>query len=477
MSRSSVSAPADAQRFISTHGAAPATSFGLALRRGLAPDGGLYVPSRLPTMPSGVFDALPAALDAPDAVARTGRALFRHLLVDGGGDDDAHHLGPGLTPAVIDAALDAALDFPIPLVRLGEDDPGTWILELFHGPTYAFKDVAARVMARLLGAVAAAESDPRPLTILVATSGDTGGAVAQAFHGVAGTRVVVLYPRGRVTALQERQFATLGGNVLALAIDGSFDDCQALTKAVFADPALRDALRLSSANSINIGRLLPQAVYYLHAWAQLRAAGVDDAPVVVVPSGNFGNLTAGLIAQRLGTPIARFVAATNANDVVPAYLASGIYRPRPSQATASSAMDVGDPSNLARIRHLFDDDLDALRAALRGSAHDDDETTATIRDVHARTDYVLDPHTAVGVAALRALRADASADDALRRAPAIVLATAHPIKFPAVVAPAIGGDPPSPPGADALMRRTLRSEPLTGTLGALRARLLAWSDA
>lgn len=435
-------------RLISTRGRAPAVDLLTALRRGLAPDGGLYMPTALPPLGVAQLDAI----DAASSLSERARLVFAHLLaseIDG---------------ARLEAVLDEALDFPIPLVEL---DARTHVLELFHGPTLAFKDVAARVMARLLPmAVAPGE----PLLVLTATSGDTGGAVAQAFHGVDGVRVAVLYPRGRITDVQERQIGTLGGNVRAFAVEGSFDDCQRLVKGAFADAALTAELGLTSANSINIGRLLPQAVYYFHALAQLRAArGREVVPFFVTPSGNFGNLTAGLIAHRLGLPAAGFLAATNANDVVPAFLETGRYRPRPSLATLSSAMDVGDPSNWSRIRHLFDDDLARLRATVEAVPVDDVATRETIEEVARVSGYVLDPHTAVGIAALERHRSAAGigADT-----PCIVLSTAHPIKFRAIVEPAIGRPLDVPARVAALDERPLDVAPLPNDLAALREALL-----
>jgi len=288
-------------------------------------------------------------------------------------------------------------------------------------------------MAQLLGYLGG--EGGAPLTILAATSGDTGSAVAQAFFGVPDIRTVILFPKGKVTPLQERQFTTLGGNVHVLEVDGTFDDCQRLVKSAFSDPLLADEVRLSSANSINIGRLLPQIFYYVHAAAQLPAG---SAPLFSVPSGNFGNLTAGLMAKRLGVECRGFVAATNVNDVVPEYLRTGMVRPRPSTPTISNAMDVGDPSNLARILALYGGDVDRLRADVIGSVHDDDETRDCIAQVYRRTSYVLDPHSAVGYLGVEAGRR------AFGEGPCVVLCTAHPVKFREAVEPVIGRSVPVP---------------------------------
>ena len=408
-------------RFRSTRGG-PWVDLATALTQGLAPDGGLYLPETLPPFPPGFMDDL-ARDPSP---GRTGAAVLRHLLGGAG----------GLPVETLDRVAAEALDFPIPLVPLGGEGGRIHVLELFHGPTLTFKDVGARVMARLLAAVSDA-GDSDPVTILAATSGDTGGAVASAFLGVPGTRVVVLYPRGQVSPRQEAQFTTLGRNTRALEVEGTFDDCQRLVKEAFADPALKAAHRLTSANSINVGRLIPQVVYHVHARVLLGGGGPT---IVSVPSGNFGNLAAGLLAKRMGLPVDRYLAATNANDVVPEYLRTGVYSPRPSLRTISSAMDVGAPSNLERIRALYGDDLEALRRDVEGSTWTDAETSAAIVRCRHRHGYLLDPHGAVGLLAL---------EDALSRASpdtrGIVLATAHPAKFAEVVEPLVGEEIPLPP--------------------------------
>jgi threonine synthase len=284
------------------------------------------------------------------------------------------------------------------------------------------------MFARLMGTL---DLGGDPLSVLVATSGDTGGAVTQAFHGVVGARVVVLYTEGKVRRVQERQFTTLGENVTAVTVRGTFNDCQRLAKAAFRDGALRARVRLTSANSISLGRLIPQTVYY--AWAVSRLRAGSPPPIICVPSGDLGNLAAGLIAHSMGVPVARFVAATNANDVVPEYLRTGDLRPRPTVATMSNAMDVGDPSNLERIEYLYRRDLDALRQDLLGSAQDDHATRRCIRSVREHWGYLLDPHTAVGWLALEDLGDHLPAD-----APRILVSTAHPATFSETVEPVIG---------------------------------------
>lgn len=429
-------------RFISTSGDTPPTSLADALRLGPAPDGGLFVPERLEALSMDFFTRL------------SGRRWNDVAC------DLAEHLLSGDIPTdALRRLTRAALAFPVPLVRL---DRNVYLLELFHGPTLAFKDVGARFLARLLAHTR--EPGDGVLTVMVATSGDTGGAVAQAFFGVPGTRVAILYPVGQVSPVQERQFTTLGGNVRAFGIEGSFDDCQRLVKQCFADRELHRELSLTSANSINIGRLLPQIFYYFQATAQL---GEDPGEVLfVTPSGNFGNLTAGLMARALGLE-SRFVAATNANDVVPEYLETGIFSPRPSVRTLSNAMDVGDPSNVARILHLYDGDLETLKNHLRGHRVTDEETRETIREVDDRLGYVLDPHSAVGYHALRQLEPDP--DD-----PAIILGTAHPAKFLEVVEPIVGRPLPLPAALAERLEAEIVAEPLAPDLGQLVDRLRGW---
>ena len=395
-------------QFVSTAGRAPPASLRTALLDGLAPDGGLYQPATLEMLPDAAVSRL-----IGNTFHDTALVLARHLM------------GDELDEDRLAAVVEGALDFPIPLNRL---DDQTFVLELFHGPTFAFKDVGARFMARLMTALRS-ESDA-PLTVLTATSGDTGGAVANAFHGVPGIRVVVLYPQGQISPLQERQFTALGGNVTAVAVAGTFDDCQRMAKEALASEQLRRETPLTSANSINVGRLLPQIFYYFHAWSQLADPAADV--LMAVPSGNFGNLTAGLMAKRLGLPVARFVAATNVNDVVPRYLDTGRFHPLDSVRTISTAMDVGDPSNFSRMLALFGGDAARMREAVVGSAHTDEDTRGAIARVSEQYEYVLDPHSAVGYLGLEAARA---------RRPGsvgILLATAHPAKFAETVEPVIG---------------------------------------
>jgi threonine synthase len=415
--------------WISTRGQSPAITFVDALFAGTAPDGGLYMPQRVDPLPPGVVDRLRDA-----DIVEIGTTIGAHLLRD------------DITPEALRPLVQDALNFPVPLVQIAER---VWALELFHGPTLAFKDVGARTQARLLHHF----TDGTPLTILVATSGDTGSAVAQAFHRVPDARVVVLYPEGQVSDVQEAQMASLGDNVTALSMRGTFDDCQRLVKQAFADDDLRKHVWLTPANSINLGRLLPQVFYYfvLAGLGPAKGGAFQDrsrpGPIVSVPSGNFGNLTAGLIAKRIGLPVKRFVAATNVNDAVPEYLRYGRYTPRPSIRTVANAMDVGAPSNLERMQALYRHDLDALRRDVVGFAYDDARIVAAIGEVDRRHNYLLDPHSAVAWLALQeALATDRDADG-------VFVATAHPAKFREIVEPAIGRAVPLPPAlAEALAR-------------------------
>jgi threonine synthase len=409
--------------FVTTRGGASAVSFSTALLDGLAPDGGLYVPESIEPWHSDEIARLPHR-----TLTEIG---YRALRPYTRGELDA---------TLFEALVVDALNFPIPAVEI---EPGVFALELFHGPTLAFKDVGARLMARLMAAL---DTGDQSLTVLAATSGDTGSAVAHAFHGVPHTRVVVLYPDGRVSPTQEAQltmFNAEAGNVRAYAVNGTFDDCHRLTREAFGDPMLTRRARLTSANSVNIGRLLPQMVYYFHAVAQIGAANPDV--IVCTPSGNFGNLTAGLIARRAGLPIGRFVAATNANDVVPQYLETGRFSPRPALQTIANAMDVGHPSNFERMLWLYDSDVDAMRKDVIGSCHTDADIRATIRQVYDESNYLLDPHSAIAYLGLKRHRRPGQTG--------VFLATAHPAKFREIVEPVLDRRIETPaPLAEALAR-------------------------
>ena len=411
---------------VSTRGKAPNVSFKEAVLAGLAPDGGLYVPSKLERRPDAFWSALRGKSfhDISIAIAK-------------------EFAGDEFDDATLTNLIREALNFPVRLVELEKD---LAVLELFHGPTFAFKDFGARTLARFLALSERANATSNgsrvegmgQLTILVATSGDTGSAVAQAFFGVKGTRVVVMYPEGQVSAIQEAQFTTLGGNVTAVAVKGTFDDCQRLAKEAFADASLRSRVRLTSANSISLGRLVPQVFYYAYAALQ----SPESKPLVIsVPSGNFGNLAAGVMAWRLGAPIHAFAAPTTVNDTVPRYLDTGRVEPRQSVSTLANAMDVGNPSNLERLQWLFDGDVAKMRALISSHPHTDDEVKKAIAELHKKYGYVADPHTAIGYLGAKG------------RSHAIFLATAHPAKFREVVEPVIGAPVPLPdPLAEALAR-------------------------
>src|SRR5579859_8187137 len=406
-------------RYRSTSGKAPLTSLRGAVLRGLAPDGGLYMPVEI-------------ARHTPEELEEFRRLPFTEVCF--------RVVRPFATRYVPEEMLwpivAEAINFPVKLVSLS---PALHVLELFHGPTLAFKDFGARFLARLMGYFVRGES--RPLTVLVATSGDTGSAVAHGFLRVPGIRVVILYPSKRISEAQEKQFTTLGENITALEVSGTFDDCQRLVKQAFVDEALNKRMLLTSANSINIGRLLP----------------VASVPLIVsVPSGNFGNLTAGLFAKRIGLPVAKFIASTNANDVVPEYLRTGEFRPRPAQATYSNAMDVGSPNNFPRLLDLCRGRLEYEQREIWGHGATDEETLAAMKSVHERFGYIADPHTAVGVLGWEAYKREHA-----EPAQGLVLSTAHPAKFADVVMRAIGTAPPLPDRLVACLKREKLSLPMT----------------
>ncbi len=411
-------------RYRSTSRKAPLTSLRGAVLRGLAPDGGLYMPVEI-------------ARHSPKELEEFRRLPFTEVCF--------RVVRPFATPDVPEEVLwqivSEAINFPVNLVSLS---PGMHILELFHGPTLAFKDFGARFMARLMGYFVRGET--RLLTVLVATSGDTGSAVAHGFLRLPGIRVVILYPSKRISEAQEKQFTTLGENITALEVTGTFDDCQRLAKQAFSDEELNKRAWLTSANSINIGRLLPQMFYHLAAYRQLPVASV---PLVVsVPSGNFGNLTAGIFAKRIGLPVAKYVASTNANDVVPEYLRTGEFHPRAAQATYSNAMDVGSPNNFPRLLDLCRGRLEYVRKEVWGHGASDQETLAAMKMLHDKFGYITDPHTAVGVLGWQGYKSQHP-----EPAQGLVLATAHPAKFADVVTKAIGTAPPLPERLAAYLKR------------------------
>lgn len=432
-------------RFYSTRDRTRLVTFREAIFQGLAPDGGLFHPESEPNLREVILRTPP---DRP--FAQMAADLVHAILPDTFSPEDAR------------TVCERAFRFS-PVLRPLTDQ--ILLLELFHGPSCAFKDFGASFLAASMEFLLAG-AEERAI-ILTATSGDTGSAVARAFHRRPGIDVVILYPSGRVSPLQEQQLTTVGDNVVALEVEGSFDDCQRMVKEAFVDTELSHRLRLTSANSINLGRLLPQAFYYVDAFVRLRSHIASEV-VFCVPSGNFGNLTAGILAWRWGLPASGFIAATNINDVVPEYLASGIYEPRASLPTVANAMDVGSPSNFERMLEIFGADYQDMRAMVGGEAVTDDEIIETMRRYHREQGVFLDPHTASGVcAAERYLAGDGAAD-----ASVITLATAHPAKFSEVVRRATGAEPELPERLAEAMRRVKRSVPTKPTLGALRAYLL-----
>ena len=390
-------------RYFSTNERSTAVSFKKVLFKGLAPDGGLYLPESIPE-----FDI--AFYRSEMTYCELASEMIQPFVSE------------NLTSAELMKISEAAFNFNIPLVSLTAD---LQVLELFHGPTLAFKDFAARFMARCMEHLLAEE-----ITILVATSGDTGSAVANSFFGLDGIRVAILYPAGRVSPIQEKQLTTYGGNVTALEVQGNFDDCQHMVKKAFSDESIIQRRPLSSANSINIARILPQSVYYAWAWKQINT----DQPITFsVPSGNFGNLTGGILAKKMGLPVESFIAATNANDVFPKYLQSGVFKAKPSKQTISNAMDVGKPSNLDRIKKIYNSSINAIRENIVSWGFQDDETQNAIRNTLARYGYLIDPHTAVGLLGLEKYRQENKEHHT-----GIVLATAHPGKFADVIEPIVG---------------------------------------
>ena len=370
-----------------------------AVFKGLPEDNGLYMPEHIPTLPQAFIKELKDF-------------SFKEIALN----VTSNLFGKAIPKDDLAGLIVKAINFPAPVVTLDEQ---YHILELFHGPSLAFKDFGARFMAQLMSYFNQGEN--KELTILVATSGDTGGAVAAGFYKTPGIKVVILYPSGKVSNLQEKQLTTLGHNIQALEIDGTFDDCQALVKQAFLNKELQSKLRLSSANSINIARLVPQSFYYFEAYKQLPES--DKPTVFCVPSGNFGNLTAGIMAKKMGLPVDHFIAATNDNDVVPEYLSSGTYTPRPSVPTISNAMDVGSPSNFARMLDFYSSDWDVMKGDISGYAYNDAQTRVGVKELYDKYNYVIDTHGAVGYLALK----EYLAVHPNKRG--IVLETAHPSKF------------------------------------------------
>ena len=418
--------------YYSTNKKAPVATLEKAVVKGLAEDRGLYMPEQIRQLPKEFFDNI-HQMSFQELSYVVADAFF-------GEDVDAE----SLKRIVYDT-----LSFDCPVKRVTDN---IYSLELFHGPTLAFKDVGARFMARLLQYFIKKEGETKEVNVLVATSGDTGSAVANGFLGVEGIHVYVLYPKGKVSPIQECQFTTLGKNITAIEVDGVFDDCQALVKSAFMDEELNNHMKLTSANSINVARFLPQSFYYFNAYARMKALGLADNLVMCVPSGNFGNICSALFGRKMGLPVKRFIAANNANDIFYNYLQTGKYEPKASIQTLANAMDVGDPSNFARIYDLHNGSHEAITEYISGATYKDEQIRATMQQCYNETGYTLDPHGACGYQALKDLLNDGEVG--------VFCETAHPAKFKEKVDEIIGIDVEIPERLADFMKGTKQSVPL-----------------
>jgi threonine synthase len=432
-------------QYYSTNGNAPIADLHKAVVKGLAEDRGLYMPEKIKTLPQVFFDNI-ASMSFQDIAYNVASAFF-------GEDVDLD--------ALKDIVYDT-LSFDCPVVQVKDN---IYTLELFHGPTLAFKDVGARFMARLLQYFIKQEGKNEQVNVLVATSGDTGSAVANGFLGVDGIHVYVLYPKGKVSPIQECQFTTIGKNITAIEVDGVFDDCQALVKNAFMDAELNQHMKLTSANSINVARFLPQAFYYFNAYARMKEQGKADNFVMCVPSGNFGNICAALFGHEMGLPIKRFIAANNANDIFYKYLQTGKYEPKPSKQTLANAMDVGDPSNFARIYDLYGKSHERITSLISGATYTDDQIRETMRACYQDTKYILDPHGACGYQAL--------VDGLQPGEVGVFCETAHPAKFKEKVDDILGIDVAIPDRLAAFMRGEKQSVPMTKDFADFKQYLLS----
>lgn len=430
-------------KYYSTNKKASDATLEEAVVRGLAGDKGLYMPRSIKTLPQSFYDEI-ENLSFQEIAYRVADAFF----------------GEDIPADTLKHIVYDTLNFDTPVVKVKDN---IYSLELFHGPTLAFKDVGGRFMARLLGYFIRKEGK-KQVNVLVATSGDTGSAVANGFLGVEGIHVYVLYPKGKVSEIQEKQFTTLGQNITAIEVDGTFDDCQALVKNAFMDKELNEHMQLTSANSINVARFLPQVFYYFYAYAQMKKLGKADKLVICVPSGNFGNITAGLFGKRMGLPVERFIAANNRNDIFYQYLKTGEYKPRPSVATIANAMDVGDPSNFARILDLYEGSHDAIASEISGETYTDEQIRETVQKTYEETGYLLDPHGACGYRAL--------AENLKPGENGVFLETAHPAKFLQTVEDIIGTEVKIPEKLQAFMRGTKQSVPMSKDFASFKAYLL-----
>ena len=431
-------------KYYSTNKKVSGVSLQDAVVKGLAEDKGLFMPDKIKTLPQSFFDTI-ETLSFQEIAYTVADAFF----------------GEDVEAEALKKIVYETLNFDVPLVHVNDN---IYSLELYHGPTLAFKDVGGRFMSRLLGYFIQKQSNEK-VNVLVATSGDTGSAVANGFLGVEGIHVYVLYPKGLVSPIQECQFTTLGQNITALEVDGTFDDCQALVKSAFMDDELNAKLKLTSANSINVARFLPQSFYYFYAYAQLKKLGKDTDVVMCVPSGNFGNITAGLFAKRMGLPVKRFIAANNRNDIFLQYLKTGDYKPRPSVSTIANAMDVGDPSNFARVLDLYGASHAAISSEISGVSYNDEQIAETLKKCYAETGYLLDPHGAVGY---RALKDGLAANEI-----GVFLETAHPAKFLETVEKIIGEKVEIPLKLQEFMKGEKKSLPLNKDFAGFKNYLLS----
>ena len=444
-------------KYYSTNKQAPIASLEKAVVKGLAEDKGLYMPENIKKLPAEFFENIDK-MSFQEIACTVAEAFF----------------GEDVEKAALDKIVCDTLSFDCPVVPVADN---IYTLELFHGPTLAFKDVGARFMARLLqyflkkgqksevnGQCSMVNGQKSEVNVLVATSGDTGSAVANGFLGVEGIHVYVLYPKGKVSPIQECQFTTLGKNITAIEVDGVFDDCQALVKSAFMDAELNAHMKLTSANSINVARFLPQAFYYFNAYARMKALGKADNMVMCVPSGNFGNICAALFGHAMGLPIKRFIAANNANDIFYNYLRTGKYNPQPSKQTLANAMDVGDPSNFARIYDLYKGSHEAITSLISGATYKDDQIRATMQECYKETGYVLDPHGACGYQALKDLLKDGETG--------VFCETAHPAKFKEKVDEILSADIAIPQRLQEFMKGTKQSIPMSKDFNDFKAFLM-----
>ena len=430
-------------KYYSTNHQSPVASLEEAVVKGLASGKGLFMPEAVKMLPEEFYDNI-EHLSFQEIAYRVADAFF----------------GEDVPADTLKQIVYDTLSFDVPAVKVKDN---IYSLELFHGPTLAFKDVGGRFMARLLGYFIKKEGQ-KQVNVLVATSGDTGSAVANGFLGVEGIHVYVLYPKGKVSEIQEKQFTTLGQNITALEVDGTFDDCQALVKNAFMDADLNAHMKLTSANSINVARFLPQAFYYFYAYAQLKKEGKADNMVVCVPSGNFGNITAGLFGKRMGLPVKRFIAANNRNDIFYQYLQTGKYNPRPSIATIANAMDVGDPSNFARILALYDNNHAAIAMEISGATYTDEQIREAVKEAYRETGYLLDPHGACGYRAL--------SESLQPGETGVFLETAHPAKFLETVEDIIGNKVEIPAKLKEFMKGVKQSIPMNKDFESFKAYLM-----